>query len=43
VLAEADVALKGSKRPDDVILEEAILALCDGRDEPLVSEWQFRV
>jgi DNA polymerase-3 subunit delta len=42
-LAEADIALKGSRRPGDVILEETILALCEGRDLPLVSEWQFRV
>lgn len=27
-LAEADLALKGSKRPPDVVLESAILALC---------------
>lgn len=42
-LAEADVALKGSKRPPEVVMEETILALCDGRDLPLVSEWQLRV
>jgi DNA polymerase-3 subunit delta len=42
-LAEADLALKGSKRPGDVVIEETILALCSGRDLPLVSEWQFRV
>jgi DNA polymerase-3 subunit delta len=43
VLAEADVALKGSKRSGEVIMEETILALCSGRDLPIVSEWQFRV
>ncbi|AKF04675.1 DNA polymerase III subunit delta [Sandaracinus amylolyticus] len=42
-LAEADLALKGSKRPPEVVMEEVILALCSGRDLPLVSEWQFRV
>ncbi len=30
VLAEADLALKGSKRPPDRVLEEAVLALCVG-------------
>jgi DNA polymerase-3 subunit delta len=28
VLAEADVALKGSKRPPDAVLEDAITRLC---------------
>jgi DNA polymerase-3 subunit delta len=42
-LAEADLALKGSKRPGEVVIQETILALCSGRDLPLVSEWQFRV
>lgn len=42
-IAEADLALKGSKRPGDVVMEETILALCSGRELPLVSEWQFRV
>lgn len=42
-LAEADLALKGSKRPGEVVIEETVLALCEGRDLPLVSEWQFRV
>ncbi|MDQ3035901.1 MAG: DNA polymerase III subunit delta [Myxococcota bacterium] len=42
-LAEADLALKGSKRPPGIVMEETILALCAGRDLPLVSEWQFRV
>lgn len=35
-LADADLALKGSKRPDARVLEEAILTLCSGR--PRVRE-----
>ncbi|MCB9594352.1 MAG: DNA polymerase III subunit delta [Sandaracinaceae bacterium] len=35
-LADADLALKGSKRPGELVLEEAILALCAGR--PRVRE-----
>jgi DNA polymerase-3 subunit delta len=31
VLAEADLALKGSRTPPDVVLEEALLRLCGGR------------
>ena len=31
VLADADLALKGSKRPGELVLEEAILTLCAGR------------
>lgn len=42
-ISEADLALKGSKRPSEIIMEETILALCAGRDVPLVSPWQFRV
>lgn len=42
-LAEADSALKGSKRPGEIVIEELVLALCSGRDLPLVSEWQYRV
>ena len=42
-LAEADLALKGSRRPGEVVMEELVLALCSGRELPLVSEWQFRV
>jgi DNA polymerase-3 subunit delta len=30
VLAETDLALKGSKRPDERVLEEAIVELCQG-------------
>lgn len=30
VVSETDLALKGSKRPGDVVLEEAILRLCGG-------------
>lgn len=30
-IAEADLALKGSRRPPEQILEEAILSLCSGR------------
>jgi len=36
VLADADLALKGSKRPGALVLEEAILTLCVGR--PRVRE-----
>lgn len=36
VLAEADLALKGSKRPSERVLEEAILRLCAG--EPAIRE-----
>ena len=36
VLADADLALKGSKRPDEHVLEEAILQLCAG--EPAIRE-----
>jgi len=35
-LADADLALKGSKRPGELVLEEAILTLCAGR--PRVRE-----
>lgn len=42
-LAETDLALKGSKRPGEIVMEELVLALCAGRALPLVSEWQFRV
>jgi DNA polymerase-3 subunit delta len=42
MLAEADLALRGSQRPEAMVIEETILALCEGRDLPLVSEWQFR-
>jgi DNA polymerase-3 subunit delta len=31
ILAEADLAFKGSRRPPERILEEAILTLCAGR------------
>ncbi len=42
-IAEADVAFKGSKRAPEIVMEETVIALCAGRDVPLVSEWQFRV
>lgn len=42
-LSEADVALKGSKRPGEIVIEELVIALCAGRDLPLVSPWQLRV
>ena len=42
MISEADVALKGSKRAPELVVEETILALCSGRDLPLVSEWQLR-
>lgn len=32
-LAEADLALKGSKRPDACVLEESILTLCSGHPQ----------
>jgi len=31
LIAEADRALKGSKRPPDVVLQDAVLALCADR------------
>ncbi len=41
VLADADLALKGSKRPGELVLEEAIVTLCAGR--PRVRERVQRV
>jgi DNA polymerase-3 subunit delta len=43
LLAEADLALRGSKRPKEVLVIETVLALCEGRDLPLVSRRQLRV
>lgn len=43
VLSQADLALKGAKRPGDIVLEETILALCTPGARPKITIPPLRV